>query len=121
LGGGKNLYEKADAVELGEAYLAAFGGASHSVHGNWHEIYGNHLHWDDQKGFTPNTDWHRPRPQVLFALCSMVIGTLDIYFAFMTGEHAGVAAERLANVESRVLRVNDAHEAYLSKKKWPEI
>ena len=52
--GGKNLFDKSEAVGLDEAYLAVFGGASHSVHGNWHEIYGNHLHWDENEGFTPN-------------------------------------------------------------------
>lgn len=33
--GGKNLYEKAKDVDLEKAYLAAIGGPSHSVHGNW--------------------------------------------------------------------------------------
>jgi hypothetical protein len=36
--GGKNAYEKTQDVGLGEAYLAAFGGGSQNVHGNWNEI-----------------------------------------------------------------------------------
>jgi len=32
--GNKNIYQKAEDVGLGEAYLAAFGGPSHGIHGN---------------------------------------------------------------------------------------
>jgi hypothetical protein len=120
--GGKNLFEKAQVVGLESAYLAAFGGASHSVHGNWHEIYGNHLHWDEKEGFTPNLNWHRPRPQVLFALSTLVIDTLGIYFDFMCGEQASeLFGKPLEDLSARLLQVNDAHEAYLTNKKWPEI
>jgi hypothetical protein len=120
--GGKNLFEKSEDVGLDGAYLAAFGGASHSVHGNWHEIYGNHLHWDERDGFTPDLSWHRPRPQVLFALSTLIIGTLDIYFDFMCGEQASEIFEgALSDLHDRILEVNNAHESYLSRKNWPEI
>lgn len=120
--GGKNLFDKSQAVGLESAYLAAFGGASHSVHGNWHELYGNHLHWDEKEGFTPNLDWHRPRPQVLFAISTLVVGTLDIYFDFMRGRQAAETFEKpLSDLHDRIFQVNDAHEAYLTMKKWPEI
>ena len=36
--GGKNIFEKAKDVGLGEAYLGVFAGASHSVHGNWQDL-----------------------------------------------------------------------------------
>jgi hypothetical protein len=53
--GGKNIYEKAKTVGLEDAYLTAIGGGSNSIHGNWQEIAGHHLEWDDTTGrFTPN-------------------------------------------------------------------
>lgn len=120
--GGKNVFDKAEAIGLGQAYLGAFSGPSHSVHGNWHEIYSNHLHWDEKGGFTPNLDWHRPRPQVLFPLCILIIETLEIYFAFMCGDQAVYLFEKpLSDLRERVYQVNDAHEAYLVGKNWPEI
>jgi hypothetical protein len=120
--GGKNLFDKAEAAGLGRAYLAAFGGTSHSVHGNWQEIYGNHLHWDEKEGFTPNLDWHGPRPQVLFALCTIVIDTLDSYFAFMGGEEIAKSFEAaLSDLNDRVFILSSAHEEYLKRKNWPEI
>jgi hypothetical protein len=41
--GGKNIFEKAKAVGLDHVYLAAIGGGSNSIHGNWQEIAGHHL------------------------------------------------------------------------------
>lgn len=120
--GGKNLFEKAAAVGCEDAYLAAFGGASHSVHGNWHEIYGKHLHWDKNGGFTPNTDWHVPRPQTLNALCVLVINTLPVYFSFMAGDAAAAAVEQpLNDLLARVFQAAQLHEGYLSRKTWPQI
>jgi hypothetical protein len=120
--GNKNLFEKAEAVGLDRAYLAAFGGASHSVHGNWHEIYGSHLNWNEKDGFTPNLDWHRPRPQVLFAISILVVDTLDIYFEFMTEQQAEELFDQpLSDLRHRIRQVNNAHEKYLSTKTWPEV
>jgi hypothetical protein len=52
----------------------------------------------------------------------MVIETLGVYFAFMVGERAvELFHGPLSDLHDRVYQVNDAHEAYLSKKKWPEI
>jgi Family of unknown function (DUF5677) len=65
--GGKNLYDKAESIGLGEAYLAAVGGVSHSIHGNWHEIYSNHVDWKGSDKFGPALEWSTPRPQVLLA------------------------------------------------------
>jgi hypothetical protein len=67
--GDKNTYQKAKAVGLDHAYLAAIGAGSNSIHGNWQEIAGNHLEWDETNGqFKPNTEWSYPRPQVSLSL-----------------------------------------------------
>jgi hypothetical protein len=63
--GKKNIYEKAEDVGLGEAYLAAFGGPSHGIHGNWQDLLEYHLESDEHGLFTPDFEWHRPRPQFL--------------------------------------------------------
>src|SRR5262245_11904317 len=83
--GGKNIREKTDEVGLRDAYVAAFGGGSQSIHGNWSELYRFHLHWDGA-AFTPNTEWKNPRPQIINALALVVIGTFRPYFHFMAGE-----------------------------------
>jgi hypothetical protein len=54
--GGRNIYERTRDVGLEALYLAAFGGGSHSVHGNWQEVYGAHLEWGEDGQFKPKTD-----------------------------------------------------------------
>ncbi|WP_255696589.1 DUF5677 domain-containing protein [Aurantimonas sp. HBX-1] len=120
--GGKSLFDKAEAVGLGEAYLGAFAGPSHSVHGNWHEIYSNHLEWDEKGGYTPNLEWQYPRPQVLFAFCTLIIETLEVYFEFICGEQwNALFGEPLRDLFNRVALASNTHESYLGRKQWPEI
>jgi hypothetical protein len=120
--GGKNMHEKTSEVGLRDTYLAAFGGGSQSIHGNWNEIYGCHLHWDESAGFTPNTEWRNPRPQMINALALVVIGTIELYFDFMAGEDVGRHfTPLLSDLRDRIKTVVEAHEAYLSGKRWPEI
>ena len=121
--GGKNMYEKTDEVGLRDAYVAAFGGGSQSIHGSWNELYGCHLHWDKSSAaFTPNTKWRNPRPQLINALALVVIGTIKHYFNFMAGEDVGRHfAPLLSDLCDRIYTVDQAHEAYLSGKRWPEV
>jgi hypothetical protein len=120
--GGKNLYNKTQDVGLRDAYLAAFGGSSQSIHGNWNEIYGSNLDWDEAKSFTPNIKWRRPRPQMINALSVIVVGTIKLYFDFMAGEEVGGHfTPLLSDLHDRIYTLVEAHEAYLSGKQWPEI
>ena len=121
--GGKNTYEKTNEVGLRDAYVAAFGGGSQNIHGNWNEIYGCHLHWDKSAAaFTPNAKWRNPRPQLINALGLVVIGTIKLYFDFMAGEDVGRHyTPLLSDLRDRIRTVAEAHEAYLSGKRWPEI
>ncbi|MDQ6701729.1 MAG: DUF5677 domain-containing protein [Pseudomonadota bacterium] len=121
--GGKNIFEKAKAVGLDHAYLAAIGGGSNSIHGNWQEIAGHHLEWDDSIGhFKPKTDWATPRPQVPLALSRIIVETLAVYFKFMGRdsifEEIGTT---LHDLVKRIDLVSKAHENYLGPKTWPEI
>jgi hypothetical protein len=120
--GGKNMYDKTNEVGLRDAYVAAFGGGSQSNHGNWNEVYGCHLHWDESTAFTPNTEWRNPRPQMIDALALVVTGTIELYFDFMAGEDVGRHfTPLLSDLRNRILTVVKAHESYLSGKRWPEI
>ena len=120
--GGKNIYQKTEAVGLGDAYRAAFGAGSQSVHGKWSDIYGNHLEWDDSGAFTPKTDWARTRPQTLNFLTLVIVETLEEYFRFMAGEDvAEHFRPKMSDLHDRVFMLINAHEAYLMGKTWPEI
>jgi hypothetical protein len=121
--GGKNFYERTKAVGLDQLYSAAFGGGSHIIHGNWQDLYGNHLEWDEQTNrFSPKLKFTRPRPQYLTTIALVVIQVVPMYFTFMGGEGVGEHfATLLEDLDSRVTRLVHAHEAYLGGKSWPEI
>jgi len=49
----KSLFQKAQDVGLDEAYLGAFAGPSHSVHGNWQDLLEYNLE-NESGGFVPD-------------------------------------------------------------------
>jgi len=118
--GGKDLRQKAEAVGLGRAYLAGFGGMSHNVHGSWHDLYQFHL-TEENGAFTPNLEWSRPRPQFLFALGHLAIDAAADFLEFIGGAAApGELGEQMRDLDARIDLVDEAHENYLSAKVWPE-
>jgi hypothetical protein len=120
--GGKDVRQKAKAVGLESAYLAAFAGMSHNVHGSWHDIYQYHLTSNEDGTFTPNLDWGQPRPQLLFALAHLSLYAASDFLIFIGGEDAiGPLREKLKDLNARIDMVDQAHEAYLSGKAWPAI
>jgi hypothetical protein len=120
--GGKNTFEKARDLDLEEMYFVVFGGGNHAIHGNWQEIYGNHLDWDGAGGFTANIDWHTPRPQMLFLLSLLATDAVDDFLHMLNGtDPESESLLGLDDLRSRVAVANRAHETYLQTKVWPEI
>jgi hypothetical protein len=120
--GGKHLRDKAATLGLDAAYLAAFGGMSHSVHGAWHDLYQFHLETDGDGSFKPNLDWGRPRPQPLFAVGRLAIDAARDFFEFIGGDAAlSQVSDRLDDLMDRLYTADRSHEAYLSGRTWPEI
>ena len=120
--GGKNISEKTRDVGLAVAYRAAFGGGSQTIHGNWNEVYGNHLHWNETEGtFTPKTTWKHPRPQIITSLALIVVETITIYFDFIGAQEVGEHFEgRLSDLHNRIYMLIQAHEDYLGAKRGPK-
>ena len=120
--GGKNLFEKAKAVGLDEAYLAMFSGASQNVHGAWGDIYAHHLTCTDDGKFTPNLDWGRPRPQLLFSIAFLSIDVAIAFAGFIGGDNvADLLDADIDDLRQRIEKADRAHEAYLGGNTWPQI
>jgi hypothetical protein len=115
--GGKNLYEKARDVGLEEAYLAAIGGPSHSVHGNWQELIEYNLE-ETESGFVPCLDWHKPRPQLLNAVSyqsiSVTIEYLE-YLKYLAPQKIEEIIELLHELIGRISTFDQLHEQFVSK------
>ena len=120
--GGKNILEKATDLGLEEIHFVVFGGGNHSVHGNWPELYGNHLEWDGKDSFKPQTEWQTPRPQMLFLLAVLATDAVDDFLHFLNvSGGAREAWPDLVDLRQRIALANSPHEAYLQTKTWPEI
>lgn len=120
--GGKNLYEKAQTVGLNQAYLGMFAGASHYVHGAWGDLYGHHLNTEGDGRFTPNIEWSRPRPQVLYSVALLSLDTAEHFALFIGGQEvADYLVPPLQDLRDRLIMADEAHESYLAGKSWPEI
>lgn len=112
---GLNLYERAERVGLGQAYLAAFGGGSHSVHGNWQDMLEYHLEKLDDDSYRPNLAWHMPRPQILETLAMLVADALIDYVTYFTEDDAAEFVDRLDGLQNRAHQLSALHEAFLVK------
>ena len=112
--GGKNIFEKAREVGLEDAYLGAFAGPSHSVHGNWHDLLEYHMDFESDD-YLSELRWHRPRPQLLTTLAILAIHTLEMYLSEIVGPAADDIAKALPGVKSRVLQFVQLHEEFLGR------
>ncbi len=112
---GKNLFEKAKAVDMDQAYLAAFGGGSHNVHGNWMDLLEYHLYVEDGL-FHPDGEWSTPRPQILLALAKLTVEALGAYFDYLGHlEARAIMKDRLSDIWRRIREVDQLHEQYLQQ------
>jgi hypothetical protein len=120
--GARNLYEKAEDLGMGNAYLGAFSGPSQAVHGAWGDIYSHCLQTDGDELFSPNIEWGYPRPQLITATASLSLFAVDDYFGFVGGRDLQeVVQGHLSDLATRLGAFDRAHEAYLARKEWPRI
>jgi hypothetical protein len=120
--GGKNLYEKADDLGMGDVYLGAFSGPSQSVHGSWGDIYSHCLQTDGDEMFSPNIEWGYPRPQIITALARLSLFAIDDYFGFIgSPELQEAVREHLSDLGVRLDALDHGHENYLAPKVWPSV
>lgn len=111
--GNKNIYERAKDVELDHAYLAAFGGGSHSVHGNWMDLLEYHLD-DAENGFGPGLEWRYPRPQLLSVIAVLATEIIGQYIDYLNEPVAiEIFKPRLEELKSRVQLADSRHEQFL--------
>jgi hypothetical protein len=114
--GDKNLFEKAKDVELGDAYIAIFGGPSRNVHGGWHDLLQYHLKCEAPGVFSPKLEFSRPRPQVVYSLTYLISETLQKYVELLAHPAVRPVAVRLTSLIERNQLASDLHERYLVAK-----
>jgi hypothetical protein len=114
--GERSLYRRAKAVGLEIMYLAAFGGGSQNVHGNWMDLLEYHLE-EDGDGFMPSLEWKRPRPQIGLAIAQMTTDVVTRFFRLVEAfkEVEGLD-DRLDDLAERIRRANVSHERFVTNR-----
>jgi len=112
--GGKNLYERAKAVGLGEAYLGIYAGPSHSVHGGWLDLVRHHLAKSEEGRWQPNWDPAVVRPQLLNSLSRLSVEAYASYVGNLAAAGTATILSRLDELVRRVQLADDLHEAFLN-------
>jgi hypothetical protein len=114
--GERSLYQRAKAVGFEVMYLAAFGGGSQNVHGNWMDLLEYHLD-EDGDGFVPSLEWHRPRPQVGLAIAQTAADVVTRFFRLVEAfEDIQGLDDRSEDLAERINRANVGHERFVTNK-----
>ncbi len=112
--GGKNLFEKAQAIGLDTAYFAIFGGPSRNVHGGWRDLLEHHLQYESPGRFTPRLEFSREsRPQALFATAFIIVPALLEYINLLGTTGMEAARDRVKGLHDRVALADGLHEKSL--------
>lgn len=112
---GKNLFEKAQAVGLDQAYISIFGGPSRNIHGGWHDLLQHHLDWEDSGQFSPRFEYSRPRPHLPLVLSVLIPQAIADYARALDHPDLEPLLARLTNLETRARVANELHELFLSE------
>jgi hypothetical protein len=111
-----NLCERAEAVGLGEAYLAVFAGSSQTVHGSWGDLFQHHLEPVGNR-FKAKITFKEPRPQFLEvnALHSVLVVSEFVDFLGLYQERAALASI-FNDFEDRIRKLSQLHENWLNSR-----
>jgi hypothetical protein len=114
--GGKNTYEKAEALGLANAYVGIFASPSSGVHGDWLDLLSNHLSLDEGSGlFLPELSAGATPAEPLLVLADLSAVALIDYASHLGGSDMRSVAEQLAQLQERIRIVNEEHERFIAQ------
>lgn len=113
---GKNLYQKAEAIGLDQAYWGMFGGPSRNIHGSWQDLLQHHLTVVRPGVYRPNFEDARTRPQPFFALSKLVIEGLVEYSQYLETQESAEIDAHLSDLLARIELADRLHEEYLGSR-----
>lgn len=112
-----NVRARLQAIGKEEQYTAMMRIPSHAVHGNWVDLYKNHLEIDDDSGFfSPKSSFSFVDERHLGPIAILVLDAVAPYLLryFSAVPETRLLLARMANCLGRISRVGDAHERLLS-------
>lgn len=115
--GNKNIYEKAEELGLGNAYMGAIKLPSHSIHGNWQDLLFFHLK-EKAGNFEPSLDWTESQPQSANAASYFSALACINYIAkrFPECDERTLLLDHIEDFIRRLRTFDQLHEEYKSTK-----
>jgi hypothetical protein len=89
---------------------------SHPIHGNWKDIFRNHIKYESGNYF-PNNEWNIPRPQMLGSIQIFIIEFLLKYLKSEIPEcdEKQFFIEHLESLNQNVMLIEELHENFLNE------
>jgi hypothetical protein len=113
---GGGMRKRLSDIGWAEAHVSIERIPSHAVHGTWVDLLLHHLKLADE-GFAPDPTWLSIDTRYLIPVCLVVLEAARDYLTAFLGDIAGLQPlyERIDNLKERILRVFEAHEAWLAE------
>lgn len=111
-----NVRARLQAIRKGEHYAAMIRIPSHAVHGNWVDLYTNHLEIDEKSGlFSPKSSFSYVDERYLGPIAIVVLDAVAPYLLryFSSVPEIGLLLDRMTDLSDRLTRVGEAHERLL--------
>ena len=111
-----NVRARLQAIGKEEQYTATMRIPSHAVHGNWVDLYKNHLEVDRKSGFfSPKSTFSNVDERHLGPIAVLVLDATAPYLLryFSENPETQLLLARMKDLVNRILGVGDAHERLL--------
>jgi hypothetical protein len=112
-----NVRARLQAIGKGEHYAAMMRVPSHAVHGNWVDLYKNHLEINPKSGlFSPKSSFTYVDERHLGPIAIVVLDAQAPYLLhyFSGVPETGVLLARMDDLSGRISKVGGAHERLLN-------
>lgn len=113
-----NVRVRLQAIGKEEYYAAMMRVPSHAVHGNWVDLYKNHLQIDPKTGlFNPKSTFSNVDERHLGPIAIVVLGAVEaylmLYFSVIPESRSLIA--RIVDLSDRIREVGSVHERLLDR------
>jgi len=108
----QSISKRADEVAGKEFYSIFYGLSSHSIHGNWQDIYTYHLK-NTEGGFKLKFEWNDSQPQIIEATVLMNLDLLELLEQTFPNQKLKAKIKELFTYQASLIK---SHENYLKNK-----
>lgn len=110
---GKDFRRLLKDVGAEEAYFYSFGNGSHFVHGDWSDIYLNHLEKDGNY-YSPKLEFNTPDPRIACPITLVCLMTLHNFIKWNKSDPDKYVLPIIKKLGKLVRLIDNAHEATMS-------